>query len=395
MSLLQNPVISGLLGGGGPNAIRAQYDQQRAAMAPRASGGMMGAPGAIVTRDNSSAELGQGLAGLGKGLSAIGDARRQAKEREALEAAIAGLPPEMQAAARVAPEAAVKAMLRKDDLMKPVTIGEGQILFDPKTGRQIAAGPAKPDNLTSTRRDYDYAVQQYAAGKGSYPGSFTKFIADTRASTTERAPQGYEKTPTGLQPISGGPADPKTISSAETAKKTATAEAEKRAMFPKAQSALKSLEMSSQLVLDAIDKADKEVGWSTTGVAGALLKNWPASDAYDLRQTIDTIRANVGFDNLAQMRENSPTGGALGNVSENENRLLQAVKGSLDPNQSAEQLRENLGTIKKYYKAVLDERRKAFLQDYGDMIPKEAAPSGTDAGQSDVPPPPPGFSRVN
>jgi hypothetical protein len=106
--LLTNPVISGLLGGG-PNAIRAAAEQQRAALAPRGGGGMSGAPGAIVTQDRSGADLGAGLAGLGQGLSAIGKMREKAKQREAFEATIASLPPEQQAIARLNPDAFAKA----------------------------------------------------------------------------------------------------------------------------------------------------------------------------------------------------------------------------------------------------------------------------------------------
>jgi hypothetical protein len=102
--LLANPVISGLLSGG-PNAIRAAAEQQRLALAPRGGGGMSGAPGAIVTQDRSGADLGAGLAGLGKGLSAIGAMRDKAKRSEAFEAAISQLPPEQQSAARLNPEA--------------------------------------------------------------------------------------------------------------------------------------------------------------------------------------------------------------------------------------------------------------------------------------------------
>ena len=421
--LLANPVISGLLGGG-PNAIRAAAEQQRMALAPRGGGGMSGAPGAIVTQDRSGADLGAGLAGLGQGLSAIGKMREKAKQREAFEATIASLPPEQQAIARLNPDAFAKAnaeaMFRAKESNKPVALGQGQILVNPETGEQIAAGLPKPETLdlkgsaetgfytvergpdgkpvvsmvisprsepmTSLQKDFGFAR------KDGYKGSFTDFVRETRSTAIERAPQGYERTPDGMRPIAGGPADPATIAATEAAKKQAVAETEKRTLFPKAQSALKSLEMNSQLVLDAIDKADKDIGWNTTGVAGALLKNWPASDAYDLRQTIDTIRANIGFAELAQMRENSPTGGALGAVSENENRLLQAVKGSLDPNQSSEQLRENLATIRKNYEAVLAERRKAFRQDYGGMLPKEEEETPPPKAERDPETPPEGVT---
>ena len=51
-----------------------------------------------------------------------------------------------------------------------------------------------------------------------------------------------------------------------------------------------------------------------------------------------TIKSSIGFDRLQQMREESPTGGALGQVSELELVTLQATLGSLDLNQSKENI---------------------------------------------------------
>ncbi len=68
------------------------------------------------------------------------------------------------------------------------------------------------------------------------------------------------------------------------------------------------------------------------------------------------------------MRENSPTGGALGSVSDFENRLLQAVNGAMDPKQET-QLVENLNVIKQLYPQVMQERKRAFEQDYGNVQP--------------------------
>jgi hypothetical protein len=102
--LLANPVISGLLSGG-PNAIRAAAEQQRLALAPRGGGGMSGAPGAIVTQDRSGADFGAGLAGLGKGLSAIGAMREKSQQEEARRSFVdgfVGVDPEAQKAALAA-----------------------------------------------------------------------------------------------------------------------------------------------------------------------------------------------------------------------------------------------------------------------------------------------------
>lgn len=245
MGLLMNPVIQGLLSGG-PNAIRAQAEAQRASMAPRGGGGMMGAPSPIVTQDRSLSELGQGLAGLGQGLGAIGQMREKAKRDEAFEAAISKLPPEMQAAARLSPDAAVAAMLRAKGEMKPVPLSPGQVLVHPQTGERIAAGPAKSDDidLKGSAETGLYTVERGPDGKpavtmhvpprgpqmtslqndfmfarkGGFAGSFIDYVKQTRENTVEKAPTGYKLLPDGsAAPIPGGPADPNAPTTAPVA----------------------------------------------------------------------------------------------------------------------------------------------------------------------------------
>lgn len=83
----------------------------------------------------------------------------------------------------------------------------------------------------------------------------------------------------------------------------------------------------------------KANGW--TGLLSAL----PESDAGVLARYLETIKSNVGFRALQEMRDNSPTGGALGNVSELELKQLNAVKGSLEIRTTAEQLLETLNVV--------------------------------------------------
>ena len=68
-----------------------------------------------------------------------------------------------------------------------------------------------------------------------------------------------------------------------------------------------------------------------------------------MRALLDTVEANIGFDKLQQMRAASPTGGALGQVSERENKLLQATYGSLSQSQSEEQFKRNLRRLRETY----------------------------------------------
>lgn len=153
----------------------------------------------------------------------------------------------------------------------------------------------------------------------------------------------------------------------------------------KAEGALNALERQTGLVTESIDKAIAQADGNplfNTGFLGDLTKATAGTPAYDLAQTLLTIQSNVGFDTLQEMRNNSPTGGALGAISDTETRLLQAVKGATAQGQSAEQFKANLATIKDLYAQVLAERKAAFAKDYGGGGGGAPAPSG-DAGGGD------------
>src|SRR5690606_13789869 len=67
------------------------------------------------------------------------------------------------------------------------------------------------------------------------------------------------------------------------------------------------------------------IGAMTAGWGGNILANVPGTAASDLRKDIGTLQAIAGFDELNAMRAASPTGGALGNVTERELAFLQSV----------------------------------------------------------------------
>lgn len=72
-------------------------------------------------------------------------------------------------------------------------------------------------------------------------------------------------------------------------------------------------------------------GAVTTGVAGNALAIDPGSQAAELRRQLSVLTSNATVQNLNAMRAASPTGGALGNVTEGEGRMLAAMSGALDP----------------------------------------------------------------
>lgn len=102
----------------------------------------------------------------------------------------------------------------------------------------------------------------------------------------------------------------------------------------------------------AADASDNG-GWGETGFTGARLRGWEGSAAYDLGQKLKTIDANLAFNELQKMRDNSPTGGALGQVTERELDLLRSTVANLDPNQSQEEFISALLTARQSYDAML------------------------------------------
>jgi len=150
-----------------------------------------------------------------------------------------------------------------------------------------------------------------------------------------------------------------------TAEGNARTAVDRAAAQPKAWSGLADQARASDLVINTIDKALGQISPATAGF-GSVLAKLPGSPAHDLDSTLNTIRANVGFDALQKMRDNSPTGGALGQVSEQENKLLQSVMGAISQSQSPEQLRQNLQQIREQLVQVRGQRQQLYDSQYGE-----------------------------
>jgi len=105
---------------------------------------------------------------------------------------------------------------------------------------------------------------------------------------------------------------------------------------------------NTKVVLDKIVEAEKLVGRGTTGV-GSYLSIVPGTPAKELSTVLGTIKARLGFDQLQQMRNASPTGGALGQVSNRELASLEGALSSLDQGLSPDALRQNLRQIRESY----------------------------------------------
>lgn len=117
----------------------------------------------------------------------------------------------------------------------------------------------------------------------------------------------------------------------------------------KAETAKKYAINHANKVIGDVISAKSLVTGMTTGLVGKASSYVPGTSAYDLQQRLITIKANLGFDRLQQMRDASPTGGALGQVAVQELQALQSTVGSLEQGQSKEELQKNLDKIEFHY----------------------------------------------
>jgi hypothetical protein len=243
--------------------------------------------------------------------------REQAAQRQAMiDEQIAQLPPELQGLAKIAPEKVF--------------------------GAQIDQMFGSPD-MTDDMKEYNWAVQN------GYGGSPIDFLNMKKAgATTNITVEGnkYGTIPPGFQlmqddngvrmePIPGSPAAVEAAQAqAAAGKKTATQNS------------------TADMMVEDIDRTLATVNNSTlptTGTGGAILKGTPGTGAFDVNKLLVGIRANIGFDRLQRMREESPTGGALGQVAVQELESLQSIYGSLEQAQSKSQFEFNLKRLKNKY----------------------------------------------
>jgi len=135
--------------------------------------------------------------------------------------------------------------------------------------------------------------------------------------------------------------------------------------LPKMQRSLQDAEVRGQNIARVASNVEQAAKNSfTTGFTGSITSAVRGSPAFDLKNNLQTLEATAAFDTLQNMRDNSPTGGALGQVSERELDLLKAAYSNLSNSQSYEQLMQNLEAFNLQNQQSLQNARMAYEQDY-------------------------------
>lgn len=114
---------------------------------------------------------------------------------------------------------------------------------------------------------------------------------------------------------------------------------------------------------------------AVVGEKGGVFKAGSARATAEER--IKTIKANIGFSELNKMRAESPTGGALGNITEQELAFLQSVLGSVDLSQKDSAILANLKRLEKVYGDIIKKAQAYPNADkYGFGKARAAPPAG-------------------
>ena len=236
--------------------------------------------------------------------------------------------------------------------------------------------------------------------------TFEKYMEKDDLSKLGLRPEGSGEPPTAIQ---GGPADirqqrlklqessnalmakrvtlmqqkidPEYIKKIEGIRKSAGYVIDLRKSMPKARGAVNTLKIKGEKVASIVAEALPLAQSMFAAGPGSMLSSVWNTDSRKLAGLLTNLKAVIGFDTLAEMRANSPTGGALGQVSNIEINLLQAVQGTLDQGQQ-ELLIRSLTDIKGNYPRLLAWAEERFKEQYSPLNPPSTA----------VPPPPEGYN---
>ena len=238
------------------------------------------------------------------------------------------------------------------------------------------------------------AVNEFQFWQGLPREQQEQFLQLKRAPTFLDVGSGFVS-PSGVQPTQPRPVVEKELPPAQRpeVKRAQTEEqargkltVEKEKMLPKAKASVRVLHSKTRLLRDKVKEGMELVGPFATG-AGSLLAALPGTDARRLKGVIRTIQANLGFTELQEMRASSPTGGALGQVSERELALLTSAQQALDQAQSTSDVIDALNNILAIANRMEGESVTAFEDDFGMPFSRQQTPQ-----TPETPPLPEGFT---
>ncbi|MEO1042830.1 MAG: hypothetical protein AAFX52_11110 [Pseudomonadota bacterium] len=169
----------------------------------------------------------------------------------------------------------------------------------------------------------------------------------------------------------------------QDAREEQSAERELTGLYAKAQGSLSSARVKAETVKTNVTKAIEQSGPFNTGAVFGRLGL--TNNQVDLGGMLETLGVNSFTEALQEMRDNSPTGGAVGSVTDAERKALSALRANLSRAQSEEQLDQALRDVSTFFEGSLARIEAAMADDvaagrYGD------APARRRANADNIPP---------
>jgi len=120
------------------------------------------------------------------------------------------------------------------------------------------------------------------------------------------------------------------------------------------EASLQLIQQTTQLLSDITEL--KDIGWSESGFIGGVASNVPGTDAYDREKELLTLRANLGFEQINEMKrlaaESGASGTGLGQISNIEFMSLQSTIDAIYPGMQKEAQIKALENIERHLQVV-------------------------------------------
>lgn len=252
---------------------------------------------------------------------------------------------------------AIEEKIRKENEPKYFSGAYGLAKVQPQSGdAQVIVEPPEKEAKAPTTRHYtrgnEEITEEYdSVNKVWNPvANAPRYKPDTGASGLPKPPKDFRYTPDGeLEPIPGGKEDAK--------RRTNYAKADKQ--YRGITSGLKTLKQQTEKLMN-----HPGLG-KITGAMG-VVPNFPGSDAANADAILEQLKSRTGLDVLQNMRLLSPTGGALGNVSDAEGKRLETYIAALSKAQSKPAMKAALQDILNYADDAERNLKDGFEQTFSD-----------------------------
>ena len=269
------------------------------------------------------------------------------------------------------------------DSVKPVVVAPSASVYQGGAFYQAPAAPDKAPAPPSMVAEFNFAKTPEG---GSFKGDYQQFVtARAAAGRAPAAPRPEQPPVAVVDPVTGKPVYV-TREQALSGKMTPASAMEslppkeiqaRESKFPAATSAVKTFESSAEKLAIDLERLATHPGLS--GISGLVYGRTPAitKDARAAQALYDSIVARGGFQELQNMRASSPTGGALGNVSNQEGQYLRDAFAPINRTQDTADLSRSLKDAAVAARTSKQRVRDAYDMTYEYKTGGSAAPQGS------------------